>query len=180
MEDLQKRTNNQLSTTEVREGEEEEEDDEEETSPQLIRKIGALKKLHEQCLAIDVDYKRERIALETKYRELRKPVYANQGKIISGEVDVPAEGPDASSEDVEEEDMKGIPGYWAQALLSHPAIREIVTEEDVPALEALTDVQCEYNEDYTSFKLTFYFDENEFFENEVNYFLYTLSATTDN
>ena len=167
MEALQKRTN-QLSTEEI--DEDDEENEEEETAPpSLMRKIVALKQLHEKCKEIDVEYKRERIALEMKYRELKKPVYANQGQIISGEVDVPAEteGPDATSEEVDD-DMKGIPGYWAQALLSHPSIREIVTEEDVPALEALSDVQCEYNEDYTSFKLTFYFEENEFFENQVS------------
>lgn len=156
------------------EGEEEEEDDDDEEDdgpeapPDLMRKIEALKKLHEQSLAADLEYKKERIVLETKYRELKKPIYHSQGQIISGEVDVPAEeGPDPSSEDAEGEKMKGIPGFWAQALLNHPAIQDIVAMEDMPAMEALTDIKCTYNEDYTSFTLIFHFAENEFFSNEV-------------
>ena len=180
MEDLQHRTK-QLST-EI----DGDDDEEEETTapPQLLRKINALKHLHENVLAIDVEYKKERIALEQKYRELRKPIYNNQSQIISGEVDVPADSdsPDATSKDVEEDEVKGIPGYWAQALLSHPSISEIVTEEDVPALEALTNVIVEYNDDYSSFKLTFFFEENEFFSNEVIplLVLYSLLLKTDN
>ena len=146
-------------------------------SPSLIRKVDALKKLHEKITDINVDYKRERIALEVKYRELKKPVYANQSQIISGEVDVPAEeGPEATSEDADDDEkMKGIPGYWAQALLNHPSIQEIVTEEDLPALDALTDLTCEYNADYTAFTLTFHFDENDYFTNETLSKTYTVS-----
>ena len=146
-------------------------------SPSLIRKVDALKKLHEKITDINVDYKQERIALEVKYRELKKPIYADQSKIISGEVDVPAEeGPEASSEDVDaDEHVKGIPGYWAQALLNHPSIQEIVTEEDLPALDALTDLTCEYNADYTAFTITFYFDENDYFTNETLSKTYTVT-----
>lgn len=133
-----------------------------------MRKIDALKKLHEKCTEVDAEYKKERIALEIKYRELKKPIYHNQGQIISGEVDVPTEeDPDPSSEDAEDEKMKGIPGFWAQALLNHPSIQDIVSMDDMPAMEALTDIQCTYNEDYTSFTLTFHFDENEYFTNAV-------------
>jgi hypothetical protein len=52
-------------------------------------------------------------------------------------------------------------------LANHPAIGDIITEEDIPALEALADIKCEYNEDYTSFTLLFYFNENPFFSNQV-------------
>ena len=172
----QKRTS-RLSTEDEDgdDGDEEEDDDEEEDEddvpdapPGLMRKIDALKKLHEKALDVDAEYKKERIALENKYRELKKPIYHSQSQIVSGEVDVPAEeGPDPSSEDAEGEAVKGIPGYWAQALINHPAVQEIVSMEDMPAMEAITDIKCTYNEDYTSFTLTFHFAENEYFTNQV-------------
>jgi hypothetical protein len=63
--------------------------------------------------------------------------------------------------------VKGIPGFWLTCLTSHPSTGEIVTEEDVPALECLTDITCKYDDAFTSFTLTFSFSENEFFTNKV-------------
>lgn len=68
----------------------------------------------------------------------------------------------------EKSDIKGIPGFWLTCLTSHPAIGELVTEEDVPAIEHLTDVTCAYDDDFTSFTLTFHFSENEYFNNTVS------------
>jgi Nucleosome assembly protein (NAP) len=65
------------------------------------------------------------------------------------------------------EKLKGIPGFWAQCLVNHPAIQDIITQEDIPALESITNITCDYNEDYTSFTLSFYFAENEFFTNTL-------------
>lgn len=67
------------------------------------------------------------------------------------------------------EESKGIPGFWLACLLNHPAIGELITEEDVPAMEALADIKCEYSEDYTSFTLTFCFKPNDYFNNAVGY-----------
>ena len=39
---------------------------------------------------------------------------------------------------------------------------------DLVAMEALTNITCTYNEDYTSFCLSFFFAENPFFTNEVS------------
>ena len=63
--------------------------------------------------------------------------------------------------------IKGIPGFWLTCLTSHPAVSELITNEDLPALEALADITCAYNEDFTSFTLSFHFNENEFFTNKV-------------
>jgi nucleosome assembly protein 1-like 1 len=70
-------------------------------------------------------------------------------------------------EDEEKTDIKGIPGFWLTCLTSHPTIGELITEEDVPAIEHLTDITCDYDETFTSFTLTFHFSENEFFSNSV-------------
>ena len=62
---------------------------------------------------------------------------------------------------------KGIPGFWLQSLASHSSIGYLITEEDEPALEALSDIKCEYDEEFKSFTLYFHFKENEFFSNSV-------------
>ena len=70
-----------------------------------------------------------------------------------------------------ETDEKGIPGFWLQSLATHPSIGYLITEEDEPALEALSDIKCEYDEEFKSFTLYFYFKENDFFTNSVPQFL---------
>ena len=50
-------------------------------------------------------------------------------------------------------------------LYSHSLHVPITT--DLPAMEAITNIVCDYNEDYTSFTLSFFFAENPYFTNEV-------------
>jgi nucleosome assembly protein 1-like 1 len=138
--------------------------------PKVLKRVVAIRKIHESVEAIDLEYKKERIALEQKYLALKQPLYVSRNQYISGEVDVPVEeaSPDAASEPVEadeEADVKGIPGFWLQCLGAHHVTGELIAEEDVPALEALTAITCSYDETFTSFTLTFTFEENEFFTN---------------
>lgn len=70
-----------------------------------------------------------------------------------------------SGEDKDKE--TGIPGFWYQCIANHPAIGSQLAEDDLGALEALTDITCEYNDDYSGFKLVFSFRENDFFTNKV-------------
>jgi len=121
--------------------------------------------------------------LEKKYRLKRLPFYEQRRKIISGEVEVesaPAEeGAPAEAQAQEESDIKGIPGFWFQALGNHPVTGDFMTEEDAPALGALDDIKIEYDETYTSFVLTFEFKENAFFTNTVLTKKYTLTDILD-
>ena len=137
---------------------------------QVLRRITAIRALHEDHEAIEALYKQERIALEKKYLDLKQVVVDKRQKIVSGEVDVPAEAdesPEGEEEEEESADVKGIPGFWLTILTSHPSIGELVTEEDIPALEHLTDVTVTYGEAFEEFTLTFHFKENEFFSNKT-------------
>ena len=67
-----------------------------------------------------------------------------------------------------EEDEKGIPSFWLQCLASKSSVGYLITPEDEPALEALSDIKCEYDDEFTSFTLYFYFQENEYFTNKVH------------
>lgn len=127
--------------------------------------------MHTDYEKIDLDYKQERIALEKKYLDLKQVVIDQRQQIVSGEVEVPAEADEeVSGEKGEEEssDIKGIPGFWLTILTSHPSIGELVTEEDIPVLEKLSNVTVEYGETFQTFTITFHFQENEFFTNKVH------------
>lgn len=100
--------------------------------------------------------------MEKKYHELRQPLYSQRNAIIAGKAEVEATVPVGNGDTA-----IGVPGFWLQCIRTHPTIGGLVAAEDCPALEALCDIQCEYNEDWTGFKLIFSFSENDFFTNKV-------------
>jgi hypothetical protein len=63
--------------------------------------------------------------------------------------------------------ITGIPGFWLQCLGSHPVTTDLIYQEDIPALEALTCITVDHDEIFSSFTLTFTFKENEFFTNKT-------------
>jgi len=83
---------------------------------------------------------------------------------VKGETDCDEEGKTVAFTEGEE---KGVPSFWLTALSSHPAMGHLITQEDVPALEALVDITCAVDEEFKSFELSFHFAANEYFTNEV-------------
>jgi len=79
-------------------GDEDDDDDDEEgdgmieLTPAVIKRIAGLRRLYDLTnSSLDSDYKKERIALEEKYRALRLPSFEQRKKIVTGEIEVPAE-----------------------------------------------------------------------------------------
>ena len=62
-----------------------------------------------------------------------------------------------------------VPHFWLLALGNHPVTEQLLEAEDIPALEELEDIQISYtyNEDLTTFTLSFLFRENNYFKNKV-------------
>lgn len=157
---------------EVEEDEEEEGEDNDFANlpKEVLRRITAIRNIHTDYEEVDAAYKQERIALETKYLARKMEVIEKRRQIVAGEVDVPADAEEAEAEkDSDAPEVKGIPGFWLTCLTSHPATSELVTEEDIQAMEAITDITCAYDETFTSFTVTFHFRDNEFFTNKVFY-----------
>jgi len=151
----------------------EDEDDEDDEGMQLsgavLKRIVALKSLADEEAKIVEEYKKQRCELEHKFNALRNPLYTKRAGIVDGSVkvsSVPVEGEEVADEADSEPD-NGIPGFWLQVLANHHLTGEYITEEDVDALECLTDITCKYSPGMTSFVLTFTFDENDFFTNKV-------------
>jgi hypothetical protein len=153
------------------------EDDDEEnfmTMPAFItRRVIGLKKLQDQSEEIDAEYKKERLALEAKFRGVRQPLYDLRQQIVSGAVEPTltaedeAEIPASESTPEGAPEVKGIPGFWGQCLTNSSVISDAITDDDIPALNYLTDIQCSYNDSMSSFTLEFFFSENPFFTDAV-------------
>ncbi|EJC99087.1 NAP-domain-containing protein [Fomitiporia mediterranea MF3/22] len=125
------------------------------------------------------EFKREVFALEKKYLERTKPLYERRTAIISGSAAPTSEevaaGQPLAEEFITEPLPEGdatsapIPEFWLTALRNHIGISELITDRDAGALKNLRDVRLEYldGEKELGFKLKFYFDPNEYFEDEV-------------
>ncbi|KAF7325206.1 NAP-domain-containing protein [Mycena kentingensis (nom. inval.)] len=162
------------------------------------RQVEGLKGVQIQQNELQNAFKREALELERKYLELQKPLYARRQAIISGaspasedeiavaaaadKVEAEEDGeeyepvPDASAST--DDDVKGIPDFWATALQNHPGLTELVTERDAEALKHLKDITLGYLpkageegafEGKPGFTLTFHWDAdaNPFFSNEA-------------
>lgn len=139
----------------------------------VTRRVIGLKKLQDTADALEEEYKKERLQLEAKYRGLRQPLYEQRQRIVAGEVE-PELTPEelAQVEDTEATpegmgEIRGIPGFWTQCLTNSMVIGDIITDDDIAALNFLTDIQCSYNDDMSSFTLNFLFRENPFFSDSV-------------
>ncbi|GAX19267.1 nucleosome assembly protein 1-like 1 [Fistulifera solaris] len=136
----------------------------------VVRRVEKLQDLDANRESIMEDYLKERAALERKYSTLIKPLYEKRAEVIRGEHDesianaTPAEIRDSQSD---EENVTGIPQFWACAMTHMETIGELITEEDVDCLEHLQDIQCEDDVDGKGFTLRFFFAENEYFTNTV-------------
>jgi len=154
------------------------EDDENDNLPKsVINRLIALKNLQDESQTIESQYKLERVQLEKKFRELKAPQMEKRYQIIHGLVEVESlvPEPEVVVENEEEEKVVGIPGFWLQCLQNHPNVGDLITDEDVTALESLKDIKCEYNDDMSGFKLIFEFAENEYFTNKELSKSYTVS-----
>lgn len=141
-------------------------DDEEEYPQVVVDRIVALNQLDEDINKINEEYLKERIVLENKYLALRSPTYEKRVDIITGKVDVEHKVENAEPSPENDVEVKGIPNFWVQAIQNHPVVGPLLTESDIPALQSLQDIKVAYNEDWTGFKLTFIFGDNEFFTNK--------------
>jgi nucleosome assembly protein 1-like 1 len=141
--------------------------------PKAVRnRVEALKKIQEEHDAVDEEYKQERIALEQRYITRRLVYYDRRRQIVDGEVEPEVQPEETEAEEdtpADEVPTKGIPQFWATALAAHPHIGDWITEEDLTALEHLTNITVEYDEKFTSFTLHFHFAENNFFTNTVSF-----------
>ncbi|XP_052222167.1 protein SET-like [Dreissena polymorpha] len=87
----------------------------------------------------------EILKVEQKYNKLRQPFFQKRSDLIAK-----------------------IPNFWVTAFVNHPQVSALLNEEDEEALQFLTKVEVQEFEDIKSgYKINFYFDKNQYFENSV-------------
>jgi nucleosome assembly protein 1-like 1 len=139
--------------------------------PALGKKIDAMKELQAEYEVVEEAYKAERIALEQKYLPQKQELWAKRTAYVSGAKDSELE---VAPGETDEDEIKGVPGFWVQCLANHPEIGEFIHEDDVPILASISDITIEYSDDMKIFKVLFHFQENEFFSNDVLTKTYTV------
>lgn len=120
-----------------------EEENAEQIDGELVLSIEKLQEIQDELEKINEKASDEVLEVEKKYNEIRKPVYDKRNEII-----------------------KSIPDFWLTAFLSHPALSELVTEEDHKIFKHLTSIEVEDSKDVKSgYSITFNFSSNPYFEN---------------
>lgn len=87
----------------------------------------------------------EILKVEQKYNKLRQPHYVERSKLIDK-----------------------IPNFWVTVFVNHPQVSNLLNEDDEEMLQHLKKVDVAEFEDIKSgYKVSFTFDKNPFFKNEV-------------
>ncbi|CAL7945313.1 unnamed protein product [Xylocopa violacea] len=171
------------------------------------RRIKALKQLQLVTTNIEAKFYEEVHALECVYYKMCAPLYEKRSEIVSGvyeptdeqcvwESDDEEEGltndlktkanleDDKSKmtkkEEVENEDIKGIPDFWLTIFKNVETLADMVQEHDEPILKHLYDIKVIFLESNPmGFVLEFHFEPNEYFSNSVLTKEYIMKCTPE-
>nr|KJB06268.1 hypothetical protein B456_001G072000 [Gossypium raimondii] len=119
-----------------------EEENSEQIDKDLVLSIEKLQEIQDELEKINEEASEEVLEVEQKYNEVRRPVYDTRKDII-----------------------KKIPDFWLTAFLSHPALGDLLTEEDQEIFKHITSLEVEDFKDLKSgYSITFNFNPNPYFE----------------
>ncbi|KAI3825656.1 hypothetical protein L1987_07192 [Smallanthus sonchifolius] len=118
------------------------EDDAEQIDAELAQSIEKLQEVQDELEKINEEASDKVLEIEQKYNEVRKPVYDKRNDVI-----------------------KYIPDFWLTAFMSHPALSDLLNEEDQKIFKHLTSLEVEDMKDVKSgYSITFNFSPNPYFE----------------
>jgi nucleosome assembly protein 1-like 1 len=163
---------------------------------EVQNRFKVLKVLSDQRSELADKFEQEIKILDAKIAALKKPLYEERRKIIAGEItdfsqykekfdakhklleaecaQIVTKGEAKKDEEeikaVDVENLKGkqgIPDFWFRAIKNNQMIYELVKEKDEPILKHLKHIETERGDDPKSLKVSFLFNQNEFFTNDV-------------
>ncbi|KAL0421915.1 UNVERIFIED_CONTAM: NAP1-related protein 2 [Sesamum latifolium] len=109
---------------------------------ELVLSIEKLQEIQDELEKINEEASEKVLEVEQKYNKIRKPVYDKRNDII-----------------------KTIPDFWLTAFMSHPALSELLTEEDQKIFKYLSNLEVKDCEDVKSgYSIAFHFKPNPYFE----------------
>ncbi|KAK9104958.1 hypothetical protein Scep_021802 [Stephania cephalantha] len=120
----------------------EEDDSDNNIDGELVLSIEKLQEIQDDLEKVNEEASDKVLEVEQKYHELRRPVYARRAEIT-----------------------KAIPDFWLTAFMSHPALGDLLNEEDQKIFKHLASLEVEEFKDVKSgYSITFNFDPNPYFE----------------
>ncbi|TYI35593.1 hypothetical protein ES332_A03G086800v1 [Gossypium tomentosum] len=120
-----------------------EEENHDQIDGDLVISIEKLQEIQDELEKINEEASEKVLEVEQKYNEVRKPVYDKRNEIINS-----------------------IPDFWLTAFLSHPALGDLLTEEDQKIFKYINSLEVEDFKDLKSgYTITFNFNSNPYFEN---------------
>ncbi|KAI5080882.1 hypothetical protein GOP47_0004065 [Adiantum capillus-veneris] len=121
----------------------EDEDGSEPRDSELFLTIQKLQEVQDELEKVNEEASDKVLEVEQKYNKIRKPVYQKRSEII-----------------------QRIPDFWLTAFLSHPALSEILTDNDQKVFKFLQSLEVDEFPDIKSgYSITFTFNSNPYFEN---------------
>ncbi|CAK9158676.1 unnamed protein product [Ilex paraguariensis] len=109
---------------------------------ELVLSIEKVQEIQDELEKINEEASDKVLEVEQKYNEIRKPIYDKRSDII-----------------------KSIPDFWLTAFLTHPALADLLTEEDEKIFKYLRSLEVEDFKDVKSgYSITFTFNPNPYFE----------------
>ncbi|XP_071693190.1 NAP1-related protein 2-like [Rutidosis leptorrhynchoides] len=116
----------------------------EQIDAEVVQSVEKLQEIQDELEKINEEVSDKILEIEQKYYNIRKPVYDKRNEII-----------------------KSIPDFWLTAFLAHPALSDLLNEEDQKIFKHLTSLEVEDSKDMKSgYTITFMFSPNPYFENE--------------
>ncbi|KAM7471402.1 hypothetical protein LguiA_009585 [Lonicera macranthoides] len=121
-----------------------EEENAEQIDGELVLSIEKLQEIQDELEKINEEASDKVLEVEQKYNEIRRPVYDKRRDIINS-----------------------IPDFWLTAFLSHPALGDLLNEEDQKIFKHLSSIEVEDFKDVKSgYSITFNFGPNPYFEDK--------------
>ncbi|ERM94443.1 hypothetical protein AMTRI_Chr04g252890 [Amborella trichopoda] len=121
----------------------EEEEGLEHIDGELVLSIERLQEIQDELEKVNEEASDKVLEVEQKYNEIRRPVYNKRKEII-----------------------QTIPDFWLTAFQSHPALGELLTEEDEKVFKYLQSLDVQDFKDVKSgYSIAFNFSTNPYFEN---------------
>ncbi|KAL9314660.1 hypothetical protein ACSQ67_020112 [Phaseolus vulgaris] len=135
-------------------------------SPVVRKRVESLREIQGKHDEIEAEFFKEREALEAKYQKLYQPLYTKRFDIVNGVTEVEGAA-NETTEESEEDNEKGVPSFWLNAMKNNDVLAEEISERDEGALKFLKDIKWSRVENPKGFKLEFFFDTNTYFSNSV-------------
>lgn len=133
-------------------------------SPTVRKRVEVLREIQSQHDELEAKFFEERAALEAKYQKLYEPLYSKRYDIVNGVVEVEGVTNEAP---IDQEEVKGVPDFWLNAMKTNEVLTEEISERDEEALKFLKDIKWRRIENPKGFMLEFFFDANPYFKNSV-------------